>query len=68
MKFLKGLSLSLLNFLLFLSLGVFGMVFMLNSTFLNPDFVAAEVDNIPISSLIKEMTEEEMSRQLPEEA
>ena len=68
MKFLKGLSLSLLNFLLFLSLAVFGTVFMLHSTFLNPDFVAAQVDNIPVSSLIREMTEEQIGGQLPAEA
>jgi len=67
-KFLKGLALSLLNFLLFLSLGVFGTVFMLNSTFLNPDFVAEQVDNFPVSSLVREMTEEQISQQLPEEA
>jgi len=67
-KFLKGLALSLLNFLLFLSLGVFGTIFMLNSTFLNPDFVAEQVDNIPVSSLVREMTEEQISQQLPEEA
>ena len=68
MKFLKGLALSLLHFLLFLSLGVFGMIFVLNSTFLNPDFVAEQVDNIPVSSLVREMTEEQISQQLPEEA
>ncbi len=67
MQFLKGLALSLLSFLLFLSLGVFGMVFMLNNTLLNPDFVASEVDKIPVSSLIRELTEEQISQQLPQE-
>lgn len=67
MKFLKGLALSLLSFLLFLSLGVFGTVFMLNNTLLNPDFVVSEVDKIPVSSLIREATEEQISEQLPKE-
>lgn len=68
MKFLKGLALSLLSFLLFLSLGVFGTVYMLNNTLLSPDFIASEVDKIPVSSLIREVTEEQISEQLPEEA
>lgn len=68
MKFLKGLAISLLTLLLFLSLGVFGTVYMLNNTLLNPDFVSAQVDKIPVSSLIREMTEEQIGEQLPEEA
>lgn len=68
MKFLKGLALSILSFLLFLSLGVFGMVYMLNNTFLNPDFVVAQVDRLDISSLARELTEEQISGQLPQEA
>jgi len=68
MDFLKGLGVSLLSFLLFLSLGVFGTVYMLNSTFLNPDFVVSEVDKIPVASLIREMTEEQIGGQLPQEA
>lgn len=63
MKFLKGLALSLLSFLLFLSLGVFGTVFMLNNTLLNPDFVVAEVDRLDIPSLTREM----IGEQLPQE-
>ena len=37
MKFLKGLGLTLLGFLLFLSLSIFSLAFLLNSTILNPD-------------------------------
>ncbi|MEE8619071.1 MAG: hypothetical protein V3S84_02975 [Dehalococcoidales bacterium] len=68
MKFLKGLAISLLSFILFLSLGVFGTVYMLNNTLLNPDFVSAQIDKIPVSSLIREMTEEQIGEQVPEEA
>jgi len=62
MKFLKGLALSLLNFLLFLSLSIFGLAFMLNSTILNPDFVVAQIDKLDVASLIKEQI------QIPPEA
>ena len=68
MNFLKGLVLSLLSFLLFLSLSVFGIAFTINSTLLNPDFVATEVDKLGVSSLIRELTEEQISQQLPQEA
>ena len=68
MKVLKGFGLAILSLLLFLSLSVFGIAFMLNSTLLNPDFVAAEVDKIDISALARELTEEQIGEQLPEEA
>jgi hypothetical protein len=67
MKVLKGFGLVILSFLLFLSLSVFGIAFMINSTLLNPDFVAAEVDKIDISALVIEITEEQIGEQLPEE-
>jgi hypothetical protein len=68
MKVLKGFGVGILSFLLFLSLSVFGMAFMLNNTLLNPDFVAAEVDKIDVSTLTRELTEEQIGEQLPEEA
>jgi len=68
MNFLKSLAITVLTFILFLSLALFGTVFALNSTLLDPDFVAAEADKIPVSALVKEMTEEQFSEQLPEEA
>lgn len=68
MKVLKGFGLVILSLLLFLSLSVFGIVFMLKSTLLNPNFVTAEVDKIDISALAKELTEKQIGEQLPEEA
>ena len=67
MKVLKGLVLSLLSLLLFLSLSVFGIVFALNSTLLNPDFVVDEVDKLDISSVAGELLTEQLSEYLPEE-
>ncbi len=65
MKFLKGLALSLLSILLFLSLSVFGMVLTINQTVLNPDFVASQVDKMDISSLAGEFISEQISGQIP---
>jgi len=63
MKFLKGLALAILSFLLFLSLSVFGLVLTLNQTILNPDFVISQVDRLDIPSLAGEM----LSEQIPQE-
>ncbi|MFC1974661.1 hypothetical protein ACFLVA_01450 [Chloroflexota bacterium] len=55
MKFLKGLALALLGFLLFLSLSIFGFAFQLNDTVLKPDFVVTELDKLDVSLLAKEV-------------
>jgi len=68
MKFLKGLALSLLSFLLFLSLSAFGFVLALNYTLLDPDFIVTEVDKIDIPSLVEPLIEEQIRQQLPPEA
>ena len=67
MKFLKGLALSLLSFLLFLSISIFGLIFMLNNTALNPDFIVSEMDKLDVTSLAGEFVQEQVSEQLPEE-
>ncbi len=68
MNFLKGLAISILTLILFLSLAVFGTVFMLKATLLNPDFVVAQVDRLDVSSLAREAIEGQVSGQLPPEA
>ena len=68
MNFLKGLALTILTFLLFFSLAVFGTLFTLNSTLLNPDFVSAQVDKLDVAALFKEMTATQISGQIPSEA
>ncbi|OGO23954.1 MAG: hypothetical protein A2144_05635 [Chloroflexi bacterium RBG_16_50_9] len=68
MKAFKGFGVGILSFLLFLSLSVFGIAFMVNNTLFNPDFVVTEVDNIEISTLIRELTEEQIGSQLPQDA
>ena len=68
MNVLKGLGTAILSFLLFLSLTVFGTAFLLHSTILSPDFVAAQVDKIDVSELARDITEEQIAGELPEEA
>ncbi len=68
MSVLKGLALGLLSFLLFLSLAVFGLVFTLNSTLLNPEFIANQVNKLDLSATTREIAGEQISGQLPPEA
>ncbi|MFC1942645.1 hypothetical protein ACFLWU_05455 [Chloroflexota bacterium] len=68
MKVLKGFGVGILSFILFLSLSIFGIAFLLNSTVLNPVFVATEIEKIDMSPLIIEIAEEQIGDQLPEEA
>ncbi len=68
MKVLKGLALSLLSFLLFLSLTVFGFAFTAKSTLLNADFVADEVDKLNVTQAVKELVEPQIAVQIPPEA
>lgn len=65
MGFLKGLALSLLSLLLFLSLSIFGLALMLNYTILNPDFLVSEIDKLDVSSLAEEFLSEEISQEEP---
>ena len=67
MKFLKGLGLTVLGFLLFLSLSIFTMAFLLNSTILNPDFITSELDRFEVSSLAEEIISGQTPEELPEE-
>jgi len=67
MKVVKGLALSLLSFLLFLSLSLFGLAFTLNNTILNPDFIISEIDELDTSSLAGEFLREQAAEAIPEE-
>ena len=63
MKFIKGLVVSLLSLLLFLSLSVFGLVFTLNQTILNPDLLVSQLNRLDLPLLVEEVLVE----QIPEE-
>ena len=67
MNFLKSLLVSLLTLILFLSLTMFGTVFTLKSTLLDPDFVVKQVDRLEVSELVAEITRAQIGGQLPAE-
>ncbi len=66
MTFLKSLVVGLFSFLLFLSLTLFGLAFMLKSTILKPDIVTSELANIEISALMEEFIYIEPPPELPD--
>ena len=61
MKFVKGLTLSLLSLLLFLSLSTFGLALTLNHTILNPDFAVSELDSLDVPSLAEDLINKQVS-------
>ncbi len=65
MQLLKNLALSLLGFLLFFALTVFGLAYMLDNTLLNPDFVADELNRLDVSSLAGEFINFEAPPEAP---
>ena len=67
MTVVKGLATAILSFLLFLSLTVFGIAFLLQSTLLNPDFVSAQVNKLDISDITRDIAEDQLADELPEE-
>ncbi len=65
MTFLKNSALSLLSFLLFLSLSTFASAFMLDKTLLNPDFVISELNRLDMSLLAGELLSEQIPPETP---
>jgi len=59
MKFLKGLAIGLLGFLLFLSLSISGTTFLINQTILNSNFISTQLDKLNVSSLVEEIISEQ---------
>jgi hypothetical protein len=68
LNFLKGLGTYILSFLLFLSLTVFSLAFLLHNTVLSPEFVTKQVDRIDVSDLAHDLAEDMISEDLPAEA
>jgi len=58
-KILKGLAIGLLSFLLFWSLSIFGIAFLLNQTILNPNFVTSQLDKLDVATLVEEIISEQ---------
>ncbi|MBA7478468.1 hypothetical protein ES707_13891 [subsurface metagenome] len=59
MKILKGLAISLLSFFLFLSLSIFGILFLLNQTILNSNFLSTQLDELDVAALVEEIISEQ---------
>jgi hypothetical protein len=67
MNFLKGFGTFILSLLLFLSLSVFSIAFVLNSTVLNPGFITRQVDRLDISAVARDVAESQIGDKLPAE-
>jgi hypothetical protein len=68
MGLLKNLGNGLLSFLLLLSLSVFGVAFLINSTILKPDFIVNQVDKLDITAITRDIIDEQISEDMSEEA
>ena len=65
MRFLKGFGAAILGLLLFFSLTVFGIAYMLNSTLLSPGFVKKQVNRIDIAAVAKDIADQQIQDYLP---
>ncbi|MFC1909751.1 hypothetical protein ACFLXC_00445 [Chloroflexota bacterium] len=61
MKILKGFALAVLGIVLFLSISIFGTVFLLDNTVFKADFMTSNLNKLDISAVVTE----EMSKQVP---
>lgn len=64
MKIVKALAVAFLSFFLFLSLSVFGLMFTLNNTVLNPDFVVQELNKPDVYAQTEEVIREALRFQI----
>lgn len=65
MKILKGFLLSILSLLLFSSLSLFGILFAMNQTLLDADYVAKQVDRIDMPALTRQIADQYIIPQVP---
>jgi hypothetical protein len=67
MGVLRSLATSVLSFILFLTLAVFSIAFMLKGTVLNYDFVSDQVDKVPIADIAHDFGDEIITNQLTQD-
>jgi hypothetical protein len=67
MGVLKGLGTGILSFLLFISLSVWGSAFLINSTVLNPAFVAGQVNKLDVTAVARDIIDDQISQELTDE-
>jgi len=68
MGFLKGFATVIFSIILFIGLIVFSMAFLVNGTALSNDFVTEEVDKLPVSSIARDIAEDQIGDEFPEGA
>ncbi len=68
MGFLKGFVSSILVLIFFIGLIVFSIAFLLHGTVLSYGFVSNQVDKVPISSIARDVAEDQIGNELPQEA
>ena len=66
MNVIKNLSVALMSFLLFIAIIIFGFLFMVNSTVMNPDFIKDRINSLDVDELIDEFVEFEASPEAEE--
>ncbi|MGD0779932.1 MAG: hypothetical protein ABR954_04010 [Dehalococcoidales bacterium] len=65
---LKSFLTFVLSFIFFIGLSVFSVAFMLHGTVLSYDFVSNQVDKVPVSAIARDVTEDQIGKELPQEA
>lgn len=68
MNALKRLGTGILSFLLLVSLSVFGVALFINSTILQPDFVAGQVDKLDMAAVASDYADDFIEDERPQEA
>ena len=68
MNVLRRLGTGILSFLLLVSLSVFGVAFFINSTLLQPDFVAEQVDKLDMAAVASDYADDFIDEERPQEA
>lgn len=67
MGFLKGLGTAICGLLLFLSLTIFSIAFLVHNTVLSPDFITDQVDKLDVSEIARDAADDLIGEQLPGE-
>lgn len=67
MTVFRGVLVAILSFLLMLSLIIFGVLFTVKSTAMNPDFITGQLDKANITQMSKDFAEEELIEDIPED-
>jgi hypothetical protein len=66
MTFLKVFATTILAIIILFVLGVFNLAFLVHGTVLSPNFVTRQVDKIPISSIARDIAEDQIGQELPQ--